>query len=89
MILDSCSLGNAGVGHKNVQVIADNCANLFRKRCGAIGSGQVRFHCIRAPARRANLFDYCGSLCRSAAVVNDDVRTGAGKSFGGRAPNAA
>jgi hypothetical protein len=70
-------------------VIADNRANLLRKRCGSFGNRQVRFHCIRAATRRASLVDYGGGLRGSTAVVNDYLRTDSGKSLSGSATNAA
>jgi hypothetical protein len=70
-------------------VIADNRANLLRKRCGSPGNRQVRFHCIRAATRRANLVDYGGGLHGSTAVVNDYLRADSGKSLSSSATNAA
>src|ERR1700719_2884683 len=41
MILDGCSLGNAGVGHKHIQSLTNNCANLLSQQCRALWRSQV------------------------------------------------
>ena len=70
---------NSGVGHEDIQAIADETADLFCKPMGPIRSVEIDRNGISAATSGTNLCDDRLGLLRAAAIVNHDPRSGFGK----------
>ena len=62
VFLDRGGLRDAGIGHEDVQPLADERANLLGKRGGPFRRREVRLHRIRRSTCRANSGHQCVRL---------------------------
>lgn len=88
-VLEGRRLRNPCVGHKDVEPIANQVANLRGEDVGAVGCGEIGCDGIRTSASRANLIDYGSGFVGIAAVVDDDAGAGGGECQGGGAAHSA
>ena len=88
-LLDRRGFRHPRIENEDIQTIADDAAHPLGKRVRAVRSSEIGCNHVGAPVDVVNFRDDCLGLFRTAAVVNNDLRSGLRKGESAGTPDTA